>query len=99
MQSFATAGTEGILETFLKMIKQEGLFRPIRGMSAVVVGAGPSHALYFSSYEFLKNTLTQYTTSEKYHTLVWGKSVCSLFIFSFIIIKSQISYITLIFNH
>lgn len=73
MQSFATPGTEGIWQTFLKMIKQEGLFRPIRGMSAVVVGAGPSHALYFSSYEFLKNTFTQYTKSEKYHSLVWGK--------------------------
>lgn len=55
------------------MVKNEGLFRPVRGMSAVVVGAGPSHALYFSSYEYLKNTFTHYTKSERYHTLAWGK--------------------------
>lgn len=85
MQSIATSGTEGIGETFFKMVKNEGLFRPVRGMSAVVVGAGPSHALYFSSYEFLKNSFTQYTKTEKYHTLVWGKYITMKF--SFIILK------------
>ncbi|XP_018579138.1 mitoferrin-1 [Anoplophora glabripennis] len=76
MQSLTTSGSEGIGETFLRMVRHEGLLRPVRGMSAMVVGAGPSHALYFSSYEYLKNTLTQYTNSQRYHTLIYGASGC-----------------------
>lgn len=72
MQSL-TSGSEGIGETLIRMIRQEGMFRPVRGMSAMVVGAGPSHALYFSSYEFLKDTLSKLTTSDRYQTIVWGK--------------------------
>lgn len=37
------------------MVRQEGIFRPFRGISAMIVGAGPAHALYFSCYEFLKD--------------------------------------------
>ncbi|XP_023019267.1 mitochondrial iron transporter mitoferrin [Leptinotarsa decemlineata] len=76
MQSLTTSGTEGIGETLIRMVRHEGLLRPVRGMSAMVVGAGPSHALYFSSYEYLKNTLTQYTNSARYHTLIFGASGC-----------------------
>lgn len=28
--------------------------RPVRGMGAVVAGAGPAHALYFATYEYSK---------------------------------------------
>lgn len=34
-------------------------FRPIRGMTAVVAGAGPAHAFYFASYEYTKEMLTK----------------------------------------
>jgi hypothetical protein len=34
-------------------------YRPLRGASAVVIGAGPAHALYFSSYEFTKASLAK----------------------------------------
>jgi hypothetical protein len=30
------------------MIKYEGILRPVRGIIAVVFGAGPAHALYLS---------------------------------------------------
>ncbi|CAH0555424.1 unnamed protein product [Brassicogethes aeneus] len=76
MQSLVTSGREGISETFLRMVRHEGLLRPVRGMSAMVVGAGPSHALYFSSYEYLKNSLIQYSRSDKYNTLIYGASGC-----------------------
>nr|CAH7743822.1 unnamed protein product [Callosobruchus chinensis] len=76
MQSLTASGTEGIGETFLRMVRHEGLLRPVRGMSAMILGAGPSHALYFSSYEYLKNTFTQYTNSARYHTLIYGASGC-----------------------
>ncbi|EFA10359.2 mitoferrin-1 [Tribolium castaneum] len=76
MQSLSAAGREGIVDTFLKMVRHEGLFRPVRGMSAMVVGAGPSHALYFSCYEYLKNTLIKHTTTARYHTVIYGASGC-----------------------
>lgn len=45
-------------EGLYKMIRYEGVFRPVRGMSAVVTGAGPAHALYFACYEKLKRLLS-----------------------------------------
>ncbi|KFM78170.1 Mitoferrin-2, partial [Stegodyphus mimosarum] len=47
-----------ITEALFKMIRNEGILRPVRGMSAVVVGAGPAHALYFSTYEKMKRFLS-----------------------------------------
>lgn len=60
-----------IVKTFTHMVKIEGLSRPLRGMSAVVAGAGPAHALYFGSYEYLKRLLIP-KTSSAYHHLVYG---------------------------
>lgn len=36
------------------MMRDEGAMRPLRGMGAMVAGAGPAHALYFAAYERLK---------------------------------------------
>lgn len=59
MQSLSTTRSyRGIGEVLQRMVSQEGILRPVRGMGAVVVGAGPAHALYFSCYEFLKETMT-----------------------------------------
>ena len=33
------------------MVKEEGIFRPVRGMNAMAVGAGPAHAMYFTCIE------------------------------------------------
>lgn len=62
MQSLSpkTSG-HSIIMTFTNMVKKEGLFRPIRGVGAVVAGAGPAHAFYFGTYEFTKEFLTKYT--------------------------------------
>ncbi|GJQ75888.1 mfrn [Trypoxylus dichotomus] len=76
MQSLApTAVREGISDTFFRMIRTEGILRPVRGMSAMVVGAGPSHALYFSSYEYVKDNLKN-ACHTKYHVAVHGVSGC-----------------------
>jgi solute carrier family 25 iron transporter 28/37 len=56
------AAYRGVGEALFRMVKNEGVFRPVRGMSAVVMGAGPAHALYFACYEHIKETLTQGTT-------------------------------------
>lgn len=46
-----------ISDAFRKISATEGFFRPIRGINIVVAGAGPAHALYFSTYEIMKKTL------------------------------------------
>ncbi|KAL1514306.1 hypothetical protein ABEB36_003583 [Hypothenemus hampei] len=76
MQSLATPSSDGVSETLIKMVRQEGILRPIRGMGAMVLGAGPAHALYFSSYEFLKERLRDMVPSPKYNTLCYGVSGC-----------------------
>lgn len=48
----------GITDAFVKIIRNEGAFRPVRGMGVVAFGAGPAHALYFSCYEFIKNNFS-----------------------------------------
>lgn len=76
MQSLAATGSDGIGQTFVKMVRQEGILRPIRGMGAMVLGAGPSHAIYFSSYEFLKESFKEMVPSSRYHTLCYGAAGC-----------------------
>ena len=48
----------GIIDAFVKIVKNEGAFRPVRGMGVVAFGAGPAHALYFSCYKFIKNNFS-----------------------------------------
>ncbi|KAK4311313.1 hypothetical protein Pmani_017171 [Petrolisthes manimaculis] len=57
MQSLAPspdAAYRSIREGLMKMVNSEGIMRPLGGVSAVVIGAGPAHALYFSAYEGIK---------------------------------------------
>lgn len=61
MQSLAPnpqARYRGVADGLRKMISREGIFRPVRGMGIMVLGAGPAHALYFSCYEKMKRFLS-----------------------------------------
>ncbi|KAK7861636.1 hypothetical protein R5R35_010139 [Gryllus longicercus] len=58
LQPSPNAVYRGVGEALFRMVKYEGVLRPVRGMSAVVLGAGPAHALYFSCYEYVKDILT-----------------------------------------
>ncbi|KFD55594.1 hypothetical protein M514_03646 [Trichuris suis] len=42
----------------ISMVRREGFLRPLRGISAVVTGAAPAHAFYFTIYEKVKLFLT-----------------------------------------
>lgn len=53
-----SARYSSVREALYKMVRYEGAMQPVRGMTAVVVGAGPAHALYFSCYEKLKRSLS-----------------------------------------
>ncbi|MCL4123598.1 UNVERIFIED_CONTAM: hypothetical protein GTU68_009197 [Idotea baltica] len=57
MQSLAPspeAAYKSVKDGLVKMVTTEGALKTIRGVSAVVVGAGPAHAMYFSAYEGIK---------------------------------------------
>ncbi|XP_061723248.1 mitoferrin-1-like isoform X3 [Cydia pomonella] len=75
MQSLRTAHNSSITETFRHMVRREGVLRPIRGMSAVVLGAGPAHACFFATYEHSKHTLGHLTRHRHDH-LTHGLSGC-----------------------
>ncbi|XP_065211678.1 mitoferrin-1 [Planococcus citri] len=64
----------GVGEVLSQMVTKEGVLRPMRGISAVILGAGPAHALYFSSYEFLRDTVAQHTALNS--TLSSGMAGC-----------------------
>jgi len=52
------AAYKGVSDAFRQITKNEGVFRPLRGINIVAIGAGPSHALYFCSYEVMKKMLS-----------------------------------------
>lgn len=73
-----TPGPDGggsVRAVLTRMIQKEGVLRPIRGMSAMVAGAGPAHALYFSCYELIKNRMITNSASQVNH-LVYGAAGC-----------------------
>ncbi|KAL2731365.1 mitoferrin-1-like isoform X1 [Vespula squamosa] len=69
-------GGGGIGNVLLRMMRQEGLLRPFRGMGAMVAGAGPAHALYFSCYEFLKDKFMSSKPHSQFNHLVYGAAGC-----------------------
>lgn len=68
-------GGGSVRAVLTRMVQQEGLLRPIRGMSAMIAGAGPAHALYFSCYELIKNRMITNSASQVNH-LVYGVAGC-----------------------
>lgn len=47
-----------VTDALRQIVRTEGIWRPIRGVNVLAVGAGPAHALYFACYEKLKFTLS-----------------------------------------
>lgn len=47
----------GVLDGLRQMVRIEGFTGTLRGIGAVVGGAGPAHSLFFASYEFSKRSL------------------------------------------
>jgi len=45
----------GIVQMMKIMVREEGWYRPMRGVSAMMMGAGPAHAMYFGVLETGKN--------------------------------------------
>ncbi|KAF6739389.1 Mitoferrin-2 [Oryzias melastigma] len=47
-----------VTDALRQIIRTEGVWRPIRGVNVLAVGAGPAHALYFACYEKIKFSLS-----------------------------------------
>lgn len=67
---------KSITESIRVIVREEGMLRPMRGFGAVVAGAGPAHALYFTCYEQVKNSLANSFPS-LHHTLHQGLAAFS----------------------
>jgi len=52
---------QGIFTNLATIMKEEGRFRPVQGVQAMALGAGPAHAMYFACYEKLKTVLISQT--------------------------------------
>lgn len=57
MQTSKIGAREGILQAFTRISAQEGPLALWRGVSSVVMGAGPAHAVYYLVFESTKTTL------------------------------------------
>ncbi|KAI1338076.1 mitochondrial RNA-splicing protein MRS3 [Xylariaceae sp. FL0016] len=53
----ANAAYRGMIQSTLRIASGEGVLKLWRGMSSVVVGAGPAHAVYFATYEAVKHLM------------------------------------------
>ncbi|KAM7221475.1 mitoferrin [Rhypophila decipiens] len=47
----------GVIQGTYRMATSEGILSLWRGMSSVIVGAGPAHAVYFATYEAVKHLM------------------------------------------
>lgn len=52
-----TTAYTGVLRSTYQIAAGEGIFSLWRGMSSVIVGAGPAHAVYFATYEAVKHAM------------------------------------------
>ncbi|KAG5280584.1 hypothetical protein AALO_G00061780 [Alosa alosa] len=58
LQPDPKAQYRGVYEALQRIVRTEGIMRPLRGLNITVLGAGPAHALYFACYERVKRTLS-----------------------------------------
>ena len=67
---------KGIFDGFRRMTLNEGRFTLFRGMNVVICGAAPAHALYFSCYEFVRQSLGG--KEPGHHPVANGKYVATI---------------------
>ncbi|XP_078522707.1 mitoferrin-1 isoform X1 [Lissotriton helveticus] len=58
LQPDPKAQYRGVYEALKRIVRTEGIWRPLRGINITMLGAGPAHALYFACYENMKQTLS-----------------------------------------
>ena len=78
------ANYRNVVDAFYRIVRYEGMKRTVRGISAVVSGAGPAHALYFACYEKMKSVLNP-ALPNSMHQIVPGM-IYSIYIHNYTII-------------
>jgi len=48
-----------VIHAFTRIVRYEGARMTLRGINVTAYGAGPAHAMYFASYEKIKQVLRQ----------------------------------------
>jgi hypothetical protein len=73
-----SAAYSGISNAMFTITKREGFRSLWRGLSSVVVGAGPAHAVYFATYESVKHAMGgNEGRAYQHHPLAAGKRMGS----------------------
>ena len=57
LNTTSTTAYTGVLRSTYQIASGEGVLSLWRGMSSVIVGAGPAHAVYFATYEAVKHAM------------------------------------------
>ncbi|KAK0039975.1 mitoferrin-2-like isoform X1 [Biomphalaria pfeifferi] len=52
------ADYRSVMDALNKIVRHEGIRNTVRGFSAMALGAGPAHALYFACYEKIKHVVS-----------------------------------------
>lgn len=76
LQPDPNAQYKSVYEALKRIIRTEGIFRPLRGLNITMIGAGPAHALYFACYERMKRSLSDVIQSGGNSHLANGTSFC-----------------------
>jgi solute carrier family 25 iron transporter 28/37 len=58
-----------LVDALYRIARYEGIRRTVRGLSAVVLGAGPAHALFYACYEKTKATLNAVAPASLHHII------------------------------
>ncbi|CAG9864888.1 unnamed protein product [Phyllotreta striolata] len=61
MQSISFEGKRSLFGVLKKMVIEEGVLSPIRGLTIVVAASGPAHGVYYAGYEFVKRNMKSLT--------------------------------------
>ncbi|CCH43088.1 Mitochondrial RNA-splicing protein MRS4 [Wickerhamomyces ciferrii] len=70
MQSFNTTTVyTGVLNAITRISSTEGSMALWRGINSMVLGAGPAHAVYFATYEYVKKNLIDDENQTNHHPI------------------------------
>lgn len=59
----------GIYNAITRISSTEGSMALFKGLNSMVLGAGPAHAVYFATYEFVKRHIIDESESDQFHTM------------------------------
>lgn len=74
MQSAILSSNNGMIQ-IVNSIRHEGYLRMYSGLSAVLAGAAPSHALYFATYELVKDYLLSKIHKSSYESSILNPGI------------------------